>query len=367
MQMNKPKSVANIDLLDVGNNCNMDCRQCFYVSPGAHFFPNAEKQLERAKAVIEKFPRSSLFLYPKEICTSLFLLDMIQAIRQRSVLSNGILLSDKIVEELIAHDIEEVKVTLYASYEEQKFFYGMTEEQYLQVIENISRCAKKGLRVVVNSTLSKITKRSLRCLADLCRDLGVERIEFLRLMPLGKAKNLDRTIFLDEADMMKIIGIIEEYKLRHSAPRFRYYLNCGPDFHKKTHEEIQIKVAKGRNIGNAQHFYLCPAINQDYLCVSLATGKISGCLFAKTEPVFDQGSINFRTGQLELRAPVLRSKILRKKLRDKCHADNCKYQEQCLGGCRSTAFAVAKFANEKSPLYAGMDICVTKCKEKLGL
>ncbi|KKQ18583.1 MAG: Radical SAM domain protein [Berkelbacteria bacterium GW2011_GWA1_36_9] len=364
--MDTPK-FANIDLLDIGNSCNLDCRQCFYVSPGARFFPSIGEQLDRAKAVVEKFPGSSLFLYPKEICTSLFLLDMIQAVGQHSVLSNGILLSDRVVEKLAAHGIEEVKVTLYASYKEQKIFYGITEEQYRQIIENIARCTRRGLRVIVNSTLSKITKYSLHRLANLCRDLEVERIEFLRLMPLGKAKNLDRTIFLDEADMIKIIGIIEEYKLRHATPRFRYYLNCGPDFHRKTPEEIRRKIAKGRSIGNAQHFYLCPAINRDYLCVSLVTGKISGCLFAKIEPIFDQGSIDFTTGQLKLEPPVLRHKILSEKLRGNCRAGNCKYHKQCLGGCRSTAFAVAKFANEKNPLYAGMDICVTKCKEKLGL
>lgn len=365
--MNTPHSIANVDLLDVGNGCNLNCKQCFYVSPSNCPSLSIEEQLRRARAIIVKFHKSSFYLYPKEICTSLFLLNAIQTAGQRSVLSNGILLSDGIIEELAAHGIEEVKITLYSSYEEQRFFYPITREQYQQVVKNVAKCVKKGLRVVVNSTLSKITKGSLHSLTNLCLCLGVERIEFLRLMPLGRAKGLDKTVFLDENDMIEIVAIIEECKLRHATPRFRYYLNCGPDFYKKTPEEIRRKIAKGRNIGNANHFYLCPAINRDYLCVSLSTGKISGCLFAKSESAFDQGSMNFATGQIKLMPPVLKSTILSRRLRGNCHADNCQYHNQCLGGCRGTAFAVAKFVNEKSPLYAGMDICVTKCKEKLGL
>jgi hypothetical protein len=111
---------------------------------------------------------------------------------------------------------------------------------------------------------------------------------------------------------------------------------------------------------------VCPAIGQGYLGVSLQTGRINGCLLGKNEKRFDAGSFDFATGRLTLIPnPVLDPALLSRKLRGICHRDNCQYHHLCLGGCRCAVYSMARLNGVLNPFYNGMDVCVTKCKEKL--
>jgi radical SAM protein with 4Fe4S-binding SPASM domain len=64
--------------------------------------------------------------------------------------------------------------------------------------------------------------------------------------------------------------------------------------------------------------------------------------------------------ELTGRIPAITDEQLKTNLRGQCAADNCEYQPLCMGGCRMTAFSVARRKGESEPLYAGQDICMTK-------
>lgn len=361
--MKDSKFAPYVHVLDVGNACNLNCKQCFYASSNKSKLEESD-QLEKIHLITDSFVGANFFIYPMEISTSEFLLPVIMEFGQKKVLSNGILLTDEFVDELISKGISQVKTTLYSTYKEQAFFYNMSEYQYECLKKNIVRCVKKGLDVVVNLNISKVTMNSVPEFIELCRSLGVKRIELLRLLPISKATKLDRDIFIYENDMLKIVEIIEKYKLIYDYPRFRYYLNFGPDIYKKTLQEAASKITNNHS-GNLA---FCPAIDHRYLGCSLKTGDITSCLFAKNEEEFNIGKFNFDNGEYAWEKKSFFSPdYLIKNLRDYCHKDNCQYQSVCLGGCRCAAFSFARLRGENNPLFAGMDICVTKCKEKLGL
>jgi len=294
-------------------------------------------------------------------------LPLMANVSQKVVLSNGMLLDKPKIEMLAASGIKEVKITLFSSYKEHAFFNRISNEQYRSIIANIGMCKKFGLEVVVDTILSGLTMHSVDSLAGLCAGIGVDKIEFIRLKPIGNARGMDRGLLLSENDMFGVVRLVEQSKAKYPGVYFRYNLSCGPDFYGKSEKEAREKVMRGsKNL--AKSSFLCPAIDGNYLGISMRTGNIYSCFFAMDEPGFDVGRINLETGEIVyLHEPKITSARLRKKLRGDCRAGNCQYHAICLGGCRSTAYIFAKLRGEIDPLFAGQDICITKIKERMAV
>lgn len=364
--MTKNFEPSNVDLLNIGNNCNLNCQQCYYKEEQI-LETSLEQELFLAGKLIKTFSNSSIFIYPKEITTSMDIVHLLPRVNQKSVLSNGIMLSEEIIDHIINNGVKEIKVTFFASYQEHSFFNRIDNEQYKKIIKNLELCKHRGLAVTVNTILSKVTNFSINELAQKCYDLGVDRIEFLRLKPVGNATSINRDVMIGEKDMLNIVHTVETCKRKYPGLYFRYNLSCGPDFYGKTFEQAAKKISKASEEWTKSK-YLCPSIDGNYLGISLKTGNIYSCFFAMGHKEFMIGKIDLKSGDIiYLRDYILDSKLLSNQLSGNCHIDNCKYQKICLGGCRSTAFLFAKTRGESNPMFAGMDLCVTKCKEKLNL
>lgn len=196
-------------------------------------------------------------------------------------------------------------------------------------------------------------------------DLGVDKIEFIRLKPVGNAKKMDQKFLLDVSDMPKIIENVEICKQKFPETYYRFNYSFGPNFYGKSIAEAALKVKKGGSEWTKAKF-LCPAIDGNYLGISFRSGKIYSCFFAMDQEDFAIGRMSDAGERLKVNQTPLSSKMLKKKLRGNCHKDNCEYQSICMGGCRSIAYIFAKLRGETDPLFAGMDICITKAKEAFG-
>jgi len=353
---------SNIDILNIGNDCNQSCRQCYYVEKNLTELNLNELIL--AKKIIQKYSKSSIFIYPKEIANNQNLFPLIKRVGQKSVLSNGLLLNDKILRSLKMSGVEEIKITLFANPKEQKFFNGNNNKQYKLILSNIKKSKRHHFKVTVNNVLSNKNINSINQLCHLCHKLRVDKIEFLRLKPLGHGQNLTKFL-LNERDIKNIILKVENNKKLYPDLYLSFNLSFGPNFYGKSLIEAKAKVKKLSSFWTKSN-YLCPAIGKNYWGLSVKTGKIYWCFFAMNEQMSQVGNYDVKKDKITIdNYPDLQPKNLLHKLKGNCAIKNCIYARICLGGCRSTAYLFAKLKGEKNPLHAGMDICLTKCYESL--
>lgn len=363
--MAKNYNPKNVDLLNIGRACDLNCIHCYYREKVTVTNHDIARDMDIASRVLNNFPDSSIFVYPMEIANNMEIISLLLQAGQKSVLSNGILLNERMLDLLLVYGIEEIKITLFSNFREHNFFCGIGSGQYEDILKNIQLCKQKGLKVVVNFVLSKITKKSIPELAKICSGYGVDKIEFLRLKPTGNARKISHGILIGEKDMLGIVQSVERCKADNPEIYFRYNLSCGPDFYGKSIEGASAKIRKA-SMEWTKSKYLCPAIDGNYLGISVRSGKIYSCFFAQDQAEFLVGKMDLQSGAIShLEDFKLDSSTLSEKLRGNCHKDSCLYQEICLGGCRSTALIFAKERGELDPMFAGMDICITKCKEKL--
>jgi len=358
------RNPINIDLLSIGNPCNQNCKQCFYSEDySAKIIKN---ELDLADKIIKTYSKSSFFIYPKEITTSLHLLPLFQKVGQKGVSSNGLIFSEKTVEALKNYQINRIRFTLFATPEEQQFFNGNTLEDY-EAIKNSARiCAENGMEVTISNVISRTSMKSIEKLALLSRELGAKKLELIRLKPLGNGASMDLSELINESDMDQIIFSAENAKQKAGDSLYILFnLGFGPNFYKKSISDAKKKVSKARNSW-VKGKYLCPIIDNNYYGISMKSGKVYWCFNNVGNPETAIGYIDQTDAKLKLTDPIDFSReTLEKKLRGNCAYDNCQYQKICLGGCRNAAYIFAKLRNEPEPEYAGMDICLTKSYERI--
>lgn len=356
----------NIDFLNVGNSCNQNCRQCFYLEERIGSLSSEEEQ-RLIRKIKEKCPNTTFFIYPKELTTSKEFIPLFRECGQGSTLSNGKDLDNQTIEEIIQAGIREIKITLFADFEQQRFFNRNSRREYMSIKRAIQRCVDQGLMVTVYNILDRETICSVEELCAECSNLGVQKIEFLRLIPVGRALALDSSRLLGEKDLEQAVCSVEAMKKKYPELYLSFNLKFGPNFYGLSLDEAKQKImrSKGQNWNKTN--YLCPAINYRYLGLSLKSGSAYWCFFLLSRPEISKvGFFDFSRDELTIDSyPDLSAETLRVKLRGNCSRESCLYQEVCLGGCRSTAYLFAQFRGEQDPLYAGVDLCLTKVYKNL--
>ena len=133
-------SPTNVDLLNIGHACNLNCLQCYYREPVALSKREMKKDLAAAERIVGKFKDSSVFVYPMEISTSMDIVPLISRVGQKSVLSNGIMLDEHKVAMFLENGVTEMKITLFSNPQEHAFFNQVNEEDYQTITRNIRMC-----------------------------------------------------------------------------------------------------------------------------------------------------------------------------------------------------------------------------------
>lgn len=350
----------NIDVLSY-RPCDQACRQCSYVEvESAQGRPKgSDAEIDFIRLLRTNYADSAFFLYPRDIVTAAPLLPLMQELGQSGTLTNANRLTGALLDQLCASGIDEIQITLFATAAEQQLYNRNSPEEYDRIRANIQSCIERGLCVQVNNVLSRETMGSMELLGDECVRLGVNRLRFLRLQPVGDAAGaFAPDLYLTQADLEEvIIPTFERLKLKYGS---RIYLcfavNFGPNLHGKTLEEARMKV--GKRTPGANTF--CPAIDGQYWNISTQSGNVHWCFQNLSDGDKRIGRVDWESGRVVLDRPVdLSRETLRKKLRGICAAEACQYQEVCLGGCRSAAMSFAADDSGEERLYAGMDMCLT--------
>src|SRR5262249_8325352 len=152
------------------------------------------------------YPESVFFLYPRDIVTATPLLPVMQEIGQSETLTNGNRLDAALVDRLRASGLKEIQITLFGTAAEQQLYNLNSPEEYDRIKANIQSCVESGLRVQVNNVLSRETMGSMELLGDECVRLGVHRLRFIRLQPIGDAiKAFAPDVYLTQQDLEEVI------------------------------------------------------------------------------------------------------------------------------------------------------------------
>jgi len=352
--------ISNIDLLNIGNSCNQNCRQC-YAAENGYTSSVLEQEIEKARKIISANKDSRFFIYPKEITTSPQLIDLISQAGQNKVLSNARIIEPRFIDYIIGRGIKRIKITLFGSEEEQFFWNGNSAEQYSKIKGNIRLCAEKGLYCEIFTIITPLNLEQLPLLCISAKELGVKRVNLLRVMPFGNASSIDQKYLIKEPDLEELMILTDSLKTDQS-PYISFGPWFGPDFYGKSvwnyldGQDDETWVATKT---------LCPVVDNQYAGISMKTDNVYWCYLLLSMPDAVIGTVD-ENGQIRIdSAPDFSRETMIKKLRGICSKDNCEYQKLCFGGCRSISYVMAKIRGEAEPEYAGMDMCRTQIRQRL--
>ncbi|WP_156341463.1 radical SAM protein [Pseudanabaena sp. 'Roaring Creek'] len=352
----------NIDILSY-RSCDQACRHCSYVeSERSQERPHSsDAEVDFIHLLRSNYPNSTFFLYPRDIVTATPLIPVMKEINQSETLTNGNRLDVALVDRLLESGIKRIQITLFGTAAEQQRYNRNSPEEFERIKANIQLCIERGLRVQVNNVLSRETMESMELLGNECVRLGVRRLRFIRLQPVGDAINsFESNVYLTQSDLEDfIIPTVERLKQKFRRQLSLYFaVNFGPNFYGMTPEKAREMLRKRSPQSSSDTF--CPAIDGQYWNISTKSGNVHWCFNNLAEGNTRIGKVDWETGLVTLDRPVdLSRETLHKKLRGICAAEACPYQEACLGGCRSAAISFASDDTWEDRFYAGMDMCLT--------
>lgn len=348
----KPKR-KSVDFL-IPSYCNQNCTHCFFQEVGGPAFIQTNSQLvDELKKQVTMFDNDNtmLTIYPREITQAMNLLPVFAEKEMDRVLTNGLTLANKkVTDKLKKYGVKKLAVSLHGLQEMQNQLTGGTVNDYQQIIKGIKNAVSTGFDVSLFTTVFRGNVDSLTDFFGYINTLGINEVKLIRLIPTGNAKNLPDDYFLGENDVENMLYTVDNARIKF--PDLRIALlgtSFGPNFYSSN----TFKYLEGKKDTWPNSTYLCPWVEQEFVGISLGTGKQYPCFEALSFPETLIGV-----------AQPLSANILQENLRDNCASNNCQYQKLCLGSCRITAFSFAKRENEQNPLFAGQKICLTKILDK---
>jgi radical SAM protein with 4Fe4S-binding SPASM domain len=353
----------NIDLLNIGNPCNQSCRQCYAAERG-YFEKSLDQEQDLADRIISRYGEdSSFFVYPKELTTNESIIPFASRMGQDYLLTNGTLLTKKpqILEMMLSSGMKRIRITLFPDAEEQNYWNRNTEEEYAAIKKGIALSVKAGLEA---ETFTPLTSKNFMKLEELYSEagkLGVSRMNLIRFVPVGNGREIDKRYIMREQELEELLLLTDSLK-KKNGPYISFGMSFGPDFFGKS---VWNYLGSGNSSSWVKTKTLCPAIDSNYAGISMKSGNIYWCFMLMADENERIGKVT-DSGELIINSPVdLKRATLSKKLTGLCSEDSCDYQKDCLGGCRSNAYIMAKLDGKDNPLYSGMDICRTQTKKRM--
>ena len=370
-KMETRASVVKTDIL-VPNQCNQKCPGCFYehdgVCPLKKINQETINQVDELIEILSKIDKNP-YLYPREATTntSLKILPEYKKVGMKSILTNGKTLTNpKVITALKDAEINDLTITVPGLAESYAIYTGEPIDQYEKILDGIKTAIENGFKV---STFMPIFEKNIYDViptVDVLSKLGVSSVNFIRVIPVGNARNLPDDFFIKKESITPFLSQVNQARLQYKSMKLSLFgQSFGPNFFSPG----VWKYLAGQSNEWPGTKYMCPAINQSYLGVILGTNEIVACFEGMCFDDQKIGIIN-KDGKviIDTNNTDRSEDVLREKLKGSCSKDECPYQSLCLGGCRTAAMAEAMRRGEPEPEFAGQTICITQIlSEKFGL
>jgi len=205
-------------VVDVTERCNLNCLHCRRHSPQAAGFPGGpggvdfplDRFLALCREAREWGVRKVVLIGEGEPLLHPSLIEMVAAAKEAgcrvTLLTNGTLLTLRLAEEFITAGLDELRVSLWASTEEEyrTLYPGVRPEMFHRVLEGVrSMVAARRRRqsphpwIVVHRPIDPQFFRRIEGTLNLTRQLGGDAVSFSPLKPL-LPQDLERMLTADD-------------------------------------------------------------------------------------------------------------------------------------------------------------------------
>ncbi len=345
--------------------CNERCVACFFQEAGGpgsiRLTPEVVNDIRTTAGILGAPDKTMFTLYPKEITTAMPLLPVFSERSVTRTLTNGKRLGEPgVLETLKNAGIRDLMVTVPGNASSYALYTQEKEQTYDRLLNTIGSAIRAGFTVgifypVFRPNIDDVLETTLRL-----QELGVREIKFIRVIPVGAARNLSDDMFTDKDSTLQFLCNVNKARKQagNTMELTLFGGSFGPNFFAKSIYRY-LSGASDRWPGSQ---YYCPMVNGQFIGIAFGTGKGYPCFKALAFPELISGE--YKNGKLVQKPPLVTKENLEKNLCGQCSEQQCTYQSLCMGGCRITAFAFAKRRGEADPLYAEQDVCVTKILEE---
>lgn len=367
-RMHERNTTILMDLL-ISNICNQRCPECFFNEHEGNGLKRIDQyDIGKIRNIIKDFQHLSpdeITVYPREITTSLRLLEIFAEQKITKVLTNGKLLDKpRVLDDFRRVGIKEIMVTVPGNENSFALYTGERPETYEQLLQNIKTAVDSGFRVDVFYPVMTTNIADIDITVQRLSGIGVSSVNFNRVIPTGRAVHLPDRYFLTSESTVELLYRINEARRQFDRRQIDislYGIKIGPNFYNKT--TFRILAEQTSVWPHHLYEYLCPMVGNQYIGVSYETNDVYPCFQALSFSELQIGT--YHNGKITRSSSVLSAQELSEKLRGQCAKDACEYQSLCMGGCRMTAFAFAKRRGEDDPLFAGQDVCMTRLFDQM--
>ncbi len=300
-------------------------------------------------------------MYPREITTEKRLLPFYSKINQDKILTNAKCLTKNDLKLLKKFGIKRIRIGFHGGARAHCNLTNSSLSEYQNIIKHIQLAVQEGFTVETFCTIYKDNHTDIKSIAAQSYKMGVKKIHFLSLMPIGNGAALPLKWFL-KPDQFKVF-ILELAKSRTMFSSTDIRLSLGAQWGPNFYSRGIYRHLMGDSAKTSQGFesrYFCPAVSNLFLGITWPERLVYPCFQLIADPKYNMGHVN-STMQIRLtRKNYLAMSDLASKLRGGCSINTCVYNPLCLGGCRSTAMLWGVKNKEKHPEFAELPLCITR-------
>jgi radical SAM protein with 4Fe4S-binding SPASM domain len=350
--------MTQLDIL-LGNLCQQECPFCYcYGTPDGTHLSNDE--IKSVHSFLESLGHDVYYITGETFINSDD--EKLLSTGQNYLLTNGL----RINEESISN-IEEIIFSLHGFREAHEYLTNNPNSWDL-IVNNLRRAREINDNVHVTCVTYSGNYSDISEFCDFLVNENVSKVNFLRIVPMGKARHMSPDSFLTEEQSEIWINSVLEQRERFSKDElivgFGRGAGTGPNFyggniHRVLSGDQVTSSFPAKNCG-----YYCPSSAGEYRVVVHEKDSKFGIYpcFMMIEPEFRIGEIDLVKGSYREDPNPFAG--IGEKLSGDCSTDNCEYQEKCFGGCRASAIGYHRARTGEVDLFASQHSCITKVIER---
>jgi radical SAM protein with 4Fe4S-binding SPASM domain len=232
--------------------------------------------------------------------------------------TNGTLISDPVAQQLKEAGVKAVAVSLDSASPQRHDIFRGQAGAWKRALEGIDACARNGIRVQVNTTVTTENFDEVEQVMDLATACGASSFHLFFLVPTGRGaeiKDISPTLYEDM--ISRALDTMMQNTLLSVRPV------CAPQF---------VRIASQKGMDRKEQGRGCIA-GLSY-CRIYPTGEVTPCPYL---PVALGNILDTDFGDIWFNSPVLAKLRNFTLLEGKCGI--CEYRDTC-GGCRARAYGV---------------------------
>jgi len=327
--------------------CNLECAHCRRIDTAKNL-SKEDLSTEQAKKLIlsiSSFSNPILILSGGEP----LLRDDIFSIAHFSVennikvalATNGTLISDGIVKEILKSKISRVSISLDGADAKTHNIFRKIDGSFERAVEGIKLITDAGIISQINCTIARHNFHQIEELFNLAESLRVYALHIFLLVPVGCGVDIadEQMLSPDEYE-----GVLKQFLELSLDREIQTRVTCAPQIQRIIHQKL-----KGENISSEKRSKLSKLISK---------GCLAGqnvCFVSHKGDVFPCGYLPISAGNIHKQSfrDIWESSEVFKELRNsrllKGRCGLCEFKNDCMG-CRARAYFATRQIMDEDPL-----------------